>query len=89
MKSRGLRGAINMWTVQKGVFDKQIRNKKGQFIPRKSLQFMMSRSIYLAGLEATMFFTDPYNKELRRFAAKFFDAFIIDIDEKLVYADKK
>tara|TARA_R110002020_G_scaffold167004_1_gene355183 strand:- start:8394 stop:8954 length:561 start_codon:yes stop_codon:yes gene_type:complete len=89
MKSRGLRGAINMWTVQKGVFDKQIRNKKGQFIPRKSLQFMMSRSIYLAGLEATMFFTDPYNKELRRFAAKFFDAFIIDIDEKLVYEDKK
>jgi len=89
MKSRGLRAAINMWTVQKGVFDKQIRDKKGRFVPRKSLQFMMSRSIYLAGLEATMFFTDPYNKELRRFTRKFFDAFIIDIDEKLVYEDKK
>ena len=76
------------WTVQKNVFNKQIRNKKGQFVPRKSLQFMMSRSIYLAGLEATMFFTDPYNKELRIFAAKFFDAFILDIDEKIVY-DKK
>ena len=88
-KSDGLRKAINMWTVQKGVFNKQIRDKKGRFVPRKSLQFMIGRSIYLSGLEATMFFTDPYNKELRRFAAKFFDAFIIDIDEKLVYEDKK
>ena len=85
MKSRGLRAAINRWTVQKGAFNKQIRDKKGRFVPRKSLQFMMSRSIYLSGLEATMFFTDPYNKALRLFARKFFDAFIVDVDEKIIY----
>ena len=81
MSSRGLRGAINKWTIQKGI--PGIRDKKGRFVPRKSMQFMMTRSIYLAGLEATMFFTDPYNKNLVRFINKFLDAFIFDVDVAL------
>ena len=81
MSSRGLRGAINKWTIQKGI--PGIRDKKGRFVPRKSMQFMMTRSIYLAGLEATMFFTDPYNKNLVRFINKFLDAFVFDVDVAL------
>ena len=63
MKSRGLKQAINRWTIQKGL--KGVRDKKtGRFLPRKSMQFMINRSIYLSGLEASMFFTGPYNKLL-------------------------
>ena len=47
---------------------------------------MMARSIYLSGLEATMFFTDPYNKLIKAFTRKFFDAFIIDVDEKIIHS---
>ena len=86
-KSSGLRKAINKWTVQKNI--KGVRDARGRFLPRKSMQFMMGRSIYLAGLEATMFFTDPYNKLLKGFAKKFFDAFTIDIDNKLLEKPKK
>ena len=82
MKSRGLRKALNRWTVQKNI--KGVRDKKGRFLPRKSMQFMMARSIYLAGLEATMFFTDPYNKLIKGFTRKFFDAFIIDVDKNIL-----
>jgi hypothetical protein len=84
MKSRGLRKALNRWTVQKNI--KGVRDKKGRFLPRKSMQFMMARSIYLSGLEATMFFTDPYNKLIKAFTRKFFDAFIIDVDEKIIHS---
>jgi len=89
MKSQGLRKAINRWTIQKNI--KGVRGARGRFLPRKSMQFMMSRSIYLSGLKATMFFTDPYNKLIKSFAQKFFDAFILDIDEKIIYnlKDKK
>jgi hypothetical protein len=79
MKSRGLKQAINRWTIQKGL--KGVRDKKtGRFLPRKSMQFMINRSIYLSGLEASMFFTGPYNKLLVRFINKFFKAFTFDVD---------
>ena len=79
MKSRGLKQAINRWTIQKGL--KGVRDKKtGRFLPRKSMQFMINRSIYLSGLEASMFFTGPYNNLLVRFINKFFKAFTFDVD---------
>jgi len=81
MKSRGLKQAINRWTIQKGL--KGVRDKKGRFLPRKSMQFMINRSIYLSGLEASMFFTGPYNKFLVRFINKFFRAFTFDVDMAL------
>tara|TARA_R110000744_G_C19343106_1_gene559647 strand:- start:1631 stop:2188 length:558 start_codon:yes stop_codon:yes gene_type:complete len=85
----GLRAAINKWTVQKNVFNKQIRNKKGQFIPRKSLQFMMSRSIYLAGIEATQFFSNPFNQGLKTLGDKLLKAFELDVEKNIILGDKK
>ena len=55
----GLRGAIDSWVIKKPIMD--ARNKKGEFIPRKSLVFMISRSIYLSGIKATQFFTKPFD----------------------------
>ena len=86
-KSRGLRKAINRWTIQKGL--KGVRDSKGRFIGRKSLQYLITRSIYLSGLKATLFFTKPFNKGLQRFTDKFLDAFALDIENGIILGTKK
>ena len=66
--SRGngtLRGAIDKWAIKKGLDN--TRNNLGQFIPRKSMIYLISRSIYLTGLKPSLFFTtlfDFYTREL-------------------------
>tara|TARA_R110000822_G_scaffold130552_2_gene267115 strand:- start:6503 stop:7126 length:624 start_codon:yes stop_codon:yes gene_type:complete len=52
----GLRGAIDKWTITKGI--PGIRGDDGKFLPRKSLVYLMTRSIYLAGLSPTYFFSE-------------------------------
>ena len=81
-KSRGLRAAINKWTVQKNL--KGVRDAKGRFIPRKTLQYLITRSIYLSGIRATLFFSRPFNKGLKRFTDKFTSAFALDIEQEII-----
>ena len=47
---------MDKWIVRKGL--KGIRGKDGKFISRKSLQFMIARSIYPFNLEVAFY---PYN----------------------------
>ena len=56
------RKSIDRWMVKKNVFNKSIRDKKGRFIPRKSLAYLITRSIYSKGIRASMFFTKPFEK---------------------------
>ena len=86
-KSKGLRAAINRWTIQKGI--KGIRDAKGRFIGRKSLQYLITRSIYLSGIKATHFFSKPFNKGLKRFTDKFLEAFALDIEKGIILGTKK
>ena len=53
---RGLRGAIDKWTVQKNI--EGTRDAKGRFTPRKSIVFFISRAIYTRGLKPTFFISD-------------------------------
>ncbi len=86
-KSKGLRAAINRWTIKKGI--QGIRDSKGRFIGRKSLQFLITRSIYLSGLRATLFFTKPFNRGLERFTDKFLNAFALDVENGIILGTKK
>ena len=64
-KSKGsLRGSINKWVVRKNL--KNIRDKKGRFLPRKSAIFLISRSIFLSGIKPSLFFTKPFEKNFKR-----------------------
>lgn len=75
----GLRGAIDKWVVSKPIMS--ARNKKGQFIPRKSLTFLISRSIYLSGIKTTNFFTKPFEKMKTKLTKELNFAFAEDIQE--------
>ena len=56
-------GVIDKWAVRKGI--QGVRNKKGQFIKRKSLVFLIARNIKLFGVKPTNFFSDALNEELK------------------------
>tara|TARA_R110002020_G_scaffold48090_4_gene137312 strand:- start:479 stop:991 length:513 start_codon:yes stop_codon:yes gene_type:complete len=49
--------ALDQWIVRKGIAP---RDKKGKFIKRKSLQYMIARSIFLKGIKPSLFFTKPF-----------------------------
>lgn len=88
MKSRGLRKAINKWTVKKNI--KGIRDKKtGRFLPRKTTQFLITRSIYLAGITPSMFFTKPFEKAFKNLPNEVINAFAIDVENSIVLGVKK
>ena len=79
--------ALDKWVVRKGLTG--TRDSKGRFIGRKSLQFLITRSIYLSGLRATLFFTKPFNKGLQRFTDKFLNAFALDVENGIILGTKK
>ena len=56
--------AFSQWVVKKGLDG--VRNEKGQFVKRKSLQFAIARSIYNKGIPATKFFTTPFGIAFKR-----------------------
>ena len=60
----GLRPAIDRWVIKKGL--KGTRNAKGQFTPRKSMVYAISNSIYRTGIKPSYFFTNAYDKTLKK-----------------------
>ena len=80
----GLKGmpppkSFDKWIVRKGL--KGIRNKKGQFISRKSLQFMIARSVFEKGIKASMFFTKPFEKAFKNLPKELVDAYKLDVEQ--------
>ena len=56
------RSAIEKWIVYKPL--KEARDSKGRFISRKSLAFLIQRSIFQRGLQRTQFFSRPFTEQL-------------------------
>ena len=81
--SRGngtLRGAIDKWVLTKPDLSSNTRNSLGQFISRKSIVYLISRSIYLTGLKPSLFFTTPFDFYTRELEDKLEEALERDID---------
>lgn len=79
--------ALDGWMIKKGI--EGIRNEKGQFVPRKTLRFILARSIYQKGIRATMFFTTPFQKAFKDLPDDLVEAFALDVDNLLEYTTKK
>jgi len=54
---------LDKWIVRKGMAPK---DKQGRFISRKSLQFLIARSIYFNGIKPSLFFTKPFESAFKR-----------------------
>lgn len=69
--------AFSDWVVRKGL--EGIRDDKGRFIKRKSLQFLIARSIYMKGIKPSLFFTKPFDKAFERLPQELQEKFGIDL----------
>jgi len=87
---RGLKGMpppkkMDKWIVRNSRWLKGIRNKKGQFISRKSLQFMIARSVFEKGIKTSMFFTKPFKKAFTNLDKDIIKAYQLDVEELLKF----
>ena len=79
--------AFGNWVVRKGL--EGIRDKKtGRFIPRKSLQFALARSIYYNGIKPTKFFSRPFGLAFDKLPPEIVEAFKLTNDDFLKYTTK-
>ena len=80
------RRAIDKWIVTKPL--KAGRDEKGRFVSRKSLAFLIQRSIFQRGLERTQFFSRPFTEQLDKQTDNITKAFADDIEIALEQAFK-
>ena len=76
-----LRSAIDKWVVQKGI--PNVRDAKGRFIKRKSMVYLISRSIWNTGIKPTYFFTNAQKSEIRGVNKKLASAYTKDLKIQL------
>lgn len=72
--------SLDKWSVRKGIAP---RDKKGRFIPRQSLNFLIARSIFTYGIKPSMFFTKPFEKGFKDLPPELTTAFAIDIENSI------
>ena len=72
------RTSIDRWVISKGL--KATRDKSGRFVSRKSLVFLIQRSIFQRGLERTQFFSKPFTQQLNKQTETITNAFADDLE---------
>jgi len=76
-----LRDAIDSWVVRKGI--PGTRDDQGRFAKRKSLVFLITRSIYLSGIKPSLFFTTPFTIAFKQLPKDIKQSFALDIEQRL------
>ena len=69
---------MDKWIVKKGIAP---RDKSGKFISRKSLQFMIARSIFNNGIKPSLFFTKPFEKAFKNLNKDLIKAYKLDVEQ--------
>ena len=77
---------LDKWIVKKGIAP---RDDKGKFIGRKSLQFLMARSIFYKGIKPSLFFTKPFQKYAKGLPKELETAFALDTEALLAFVTKQ
>ena len=73
----GLTRGLDNWIVRRGIAP---RDKKGRFISRKSLKFLIARKIYTYGKQGISFFQKPLGLGLKQFNKEF----LISLKEDII-----
>ena len=77
---------LDKWTVRKGIAP---RDEKGRFLSRKSLQFLIARSIFYNGIKPSLFFTKPFEKYAKELPKELEQAFALDTEAFLEFTTKQ
>jgi hypothetical protein len=71
----GLRRGLDKWMTRKGIAP---RNEKGKFVSRKTLKFLIARSIFRHGIKPSLFFTKPFESAFSKLPAELIEKFGLD-----------
>ena len=66
---------LDKWIVRKGIAP---RGKDGKFMSRKTLQFLIARSIFMKGIKPSLFFTKPFEKAFSVLPKELIDKYGLD-----------
>ena len=69
---------LDKWIVRKGI---ALRDEKGKFISRKSLQFAIAKGIFNNGIKPSLFFTKPFRKAFENLDKEIIKAFELDVED--------
>jgi hypothetical protein len=78
--------AFAQWVVRKGL--QGIRDKQGRFIPRKSLQYLIARSVYNNGIKPSYFFSNPFKVNFNKLPKEVVTAFQLTKDDFQAFTRK-
>jgi len=82
----GLTKALDKWIIRKGIAP---RDKRGRFMSRKQVKFLISRSIFYTGLEPSNFFSDVWDKMVDRITPQLEKAVLLDYEKIVMQILKK
>jgi hypothetical protein len=71
---------LDKWIVRKGIAP---RDKQGKFLSRKSISFLIARSIFKKGIQGLSFFQKPLMLGLKEFGKEMLGAVKVDIINEL------
>ena len=66
--------AFDKWIVRKGLAPRD----KGKFKSRKSLSFVIARSVYMNGIKPSLFFTKPFEAAYKRLPEELVEKYGLD-----------
>lgn len=68
---------FDKWSVKRGLAK---RDKKGRFLSRKAMNFVIARSVFLSGIETTNFLTTPFERAFKRLPDDVVEAYGLELE---------
>lgn len=69
---------LDKWIVRKGIAP---RDENGKLLPRKSLQFLIARSIFRKGIKPSLFFTKAFDGGYKKLPDELIKKYGLDMEE--------
>ena len=77
---------LDKWIVRRGIAP---RDDKGKLLPRKSIQFMIAKSIFNKGIKPTMFFSDALETKLKKLPTELINPYVLTVSNIIDIAIKE
>lgn len=78
--------ALDKWTVRRKIAP---RDDNGKFLPRKSINYLIAKSIFEKGLKPSLFFTQPFQNAYKNLPKQLSEAFALDVENFMIFTTNK